>query len=475
MHHLSPEFFSAFKLGDCGFIDRIEQAGDMVSISGWSACIEENPPIPPQKLVFVHGNAILFTVDSFTCERADVSAAYPKIHPACGFSVEVPLRQFGSAFDPVQLEGFAVSHSSAMYQMHKAQQHCFLLQLEPTGACNLRCPQCPNTMYSGFNNRDISLEDIELVAPLIQKATTICYDGFGEFFMSKNIWNALKKTPLKAHVLIHTNGLLVDRYFDRILDNAPPVRQLVFSLDSLQKERYDRIRQGSNLDQVLANMRELKRRRDARGQRLPYIVPNMKIMNLNFDELRDFMDLAREMDGFLELVYLYDAAKLAGQTPADADPMLSYEEQQPRYQAKEIADALQEALAYGAAIGVVTHFAGAITEPMSGKVDTQGYIASTRPVAECPMVDCSAALQLDGKFMYCVWQTAPVFNWREADTVNPAQNARAAQVRRMIQAGQIPYECSGACCHFVGRKLSEEAFAEASAPAGYRGGWQSQK
>lgn len=470
---LTHNFFSKFKLGDAGFIDNIngDGSGDIV-ITGWSCCLEETIPDVPDYLLLVYGDKIIAKVDAFNQTRQDVHAALPQVPENCGFSVRIQTKRCGTPFDPLQLEAFAVSHSGFMFQLHKEQKHCFLLQLEPTGLCNLRCPQCPNTIYSGFNNKDISIEDIALVEPLIHKASTICYDGFGEFFMSKNIWEALAITPLKSHVLVHTNGMLAHHHFDQILNNAPPLRQLVFSLDSLQPKRYNIIRKGGDIDKVLYNMRELKLLRDARNQRLPFIVPNMKIMNLNFDELYAFVDLAAELDGFLELIYLYDPVKLAGQEAltGEADFMLSYERQQPRYHAPEVARTLKDALAYGKSRGVVTHFAGAITEAISGEIDENGYMASHRPLYECPMVDCSAALQLDGKFMYCVWQTSPVFDWRKEGTVNATTNARAKAVREMIKNDRIPHECSGACCHFVHRRMSDEQVPQSA--NNYCGGWQ---
>jgi molybdenum cofactor biosynthesis enzyme MoaA len=467
---LTPDFFNTFRLGDAGFIDSITSSGKSAVISGWSACIEETPCRAPEYIVLTHGDAVIAKLADFDIERPDVSRAHPQAPAVCGFSAEIPVERFGGPFDPFQLEGFAMSRTGSMYQLHKEQKYCFFFNLEPTGRCNLRCPQCPNTMYSGFNNRDISASDVDLVTPLIHKATTICYDGFGEFFLSKHIWTALQRTPLKTHVLVHTNGMLVGRYFDRILQNAPPLRRLVFSLDSLKKERYDIIRKGGDLGRILTNMRELKKRRDKRGQRLPYIVPCMKIMNLTYDELPDFMDLASEMDGFLELLYLYDAPKL--HDDVEMDPLLSYTQQQPRFHTAEIAQQLQDALQYGASKGVVTHFAGAINEPLSGATDEHGYIASRRPISECPFVDCQVALHMDGKFLHCPWMTAPIFDWRKTNNTDPNLNPRAMHVRKMIKSGKIPYECSGSCCHFVGRELSSDPAPARDSAARYRGGWQ---
>jgi pyruvate-formate lyase-activating enzyme len=332
--HLTQDFFQSFRLGDTGFIDSINVTEDHVCIAGWAICLGEDPLSCPQKLFIVYNDVIVAELSDFKVERPDVANAFEGAPEQCGFQHTITDPGIVKNFTPFLLEAFSESYIGNVYQLHKEQKYTFLLQLEPTGICNLRCPQCPNTLFSGFNNLDISSNDIDLVAPLIHQASTIAFDGFGEFFMSKNIHKAVQIASPKTHCLAHTNGMLVNKHFDFILDSAPPFRQLIFSLDSLDPEKYEIIRKGGKLKTVLDNMRELKRRRDDRGQRLPYIVPNMKIMNLTFHEMKDFFDLAAEFDSFLEIVYLYDAVKLTGEKSHN-DDILSYENQQPRFKAQD--------------------------------------------------------------------------------------------------------------------------------------------
>jgi hypothetical protein len=137
---------------------------------------------------------------------------------------------------------------------------------------------------------------------------------------------------------------------------------------------------------------------------------------------------------------------------------------------KEIASTLNEAIRYGKAKGVSAIFCGAVPEAISGEVDEYGYLGTREDIRTCPYVDCSAALQLDGKFMYCVWQTFPMFDWKKENCVDAMQNTRALKVREMIKAGVIPYECSGAPCPYVGRRLSTEP--KPAKHLEFSGGWQ---
>ncbi|MDR1396722.1 MAG: radical SAM protein [Desulfarculales bacterium] len=467
MKILSKDFFSRFRLGDAGFLDNIRYENGVLLLGGWSVCKNEEPYQRPQKIHVVYGDRFIGEITNFAADRPDVAKAFAGFPLECGFSEKIYFAC--EEFEPLLTELFAESGNGNIYQLHKDQKYTFLFQLEPTGKCNLRCAQCPNTVYSGFNNRDISEEDIDAVSDMIRKSSTICYDGFGEFFLSRNIHKALEKTPLRSHVIVHTNGMLLDKNYDLVLNNAPPLRQLIVSLDSLREDRYGVIREGGSLWHVLANMRGLKKRRDRLGRTLPYIVPNMKIMNLNFDEFEDFIDLAAEFDSYLELVYLYDARKMSGSP--EEDGLLAYEKQQPRFHSRQIATAVERAMEYARGKGVCIVWSGACPEPIRGTKDENDYIGTRRPIYECPMADCSTAMQLDGKIMFCVWQTSPLFNWRVEETTDLQRHPRAVRARAMIKKGIIPHECSGACCQFVGREISLENNNSCGNEV-YSGGWQ---
>ncbi len=353
MKKLTKDFLHNFRIGDTGFLDKVVYEQGSLYLEGWAVCRNEEPFSVPQLIHVVYDDAIIGQISTIDMSRPDVVKVFPEFPDACGFSKNLDFDC--EYFNPLLLELFALSEQGYVYQLHKDKKYTFYFQLEPTGVCNLRCAQCPNTIFSGFNNRDISPEDIDICRELIHKSSTICYDGFGEFFMSRNIHMAIEDTPLRTHVLIHSNGMLLDKHFDFILKNSPPIRQMIISLDSLREERYRVIREGGNLTHVLGNMRELKRLRDMAGQTMPYIVPNMKIMNLNFDELDNFIDLAAEFDGFLELVYLYDARKMSGHIEKNMkkkNGLLAYEKQQPRFGAKKIADGIRAAMVYARKKGV---------------------------------------------------------------------------------------------------------------------------
>lgn len=469
MKRLTKKFFDRFRLGDTGFLDSIEHTNHVLHLTGWAVCKSEAPYSCPERIYVVYADQHIGEISNFTVSRPDVVDVHSLFPEKCGFDASI---QFNcDKFNPLLLELFSLSSAGYIYQLHKNQKHAFLFQLEPTGVCNLRCAQCPNTVYSGFNNRDITNEDIELCQELIQKSSTICYDGFGEFFMSKNIYEALHSTPLRTHVLVHSNGMLLDKYIETVLENSPPLRQIIISLDSLREDRYNIIRKGGDLKHIVKNMFELKKQRDIRGQKLPYIVPNMKLMNINFDELTSFIDFAAEFDGYLELVYLYDALKLTGQrADGDSKDILAYEKQQPRFNSRKIAAEIDRAIHYAQQKHVQIIWSGACPEAITGELDDNDYIGTRRPIKECPMADCSTAMQLDGKIMFCVWQTSPLFNWREEKTIDLTQHPRAIRARTMIHSGIIPYECSGACCQFVGRELSTET--REIKDDFFSGGWQ---
>ena len=457
---ITKEFFENVNLAYAGFFDHHKFDDDVLIIGGWSVLFAEENSIP-KKIHILFNNEVIATSEDFNVNRDDVKLAHPEAPLKCGFTIEIN-NSFKDKLD--YLEIFVESDSS-LYQLNKFNG--FLSQIEISGKCNLRCPQCPAVM-NGFHNKILSKNDLDLIEPLFQQARNICFDGFGEVLLTKeeDLEYAFSKIPYSKDLKFHTNGMLLNRRIDLILNNSLPLRQIIVSIDSLSDDLYPVLRKGGKLSVVLDNVKLLKEARQKRGQKFPIIIPNMIILNSNYKEIKDFIDLASTLDNKLELIHLYDLGKMD-----DDDSDFRYENEKVKHNLKDYKKTLNESLEYAKEKGVEVYFSGSVTS--EDETESEEYIGEKREVKECHYKSNGRCLQADGKFMFCVWQTSPVFDWKTTKNVDPSKNQRARTVMEMLENNEIPFECSTAGCPYVyGRESSE---VKEEQVIFVKGGWSATK
>jgi radical SAM protein with 4Fe4S-binding SPASM domain len=162
------------------------------------------------------------------------------------------------------------------------------LQVEPCNWCNLRCRMCP---YS-YQRRDKRALDYSLYERVIKevKPTYLLLTGATESFLHKDIFKMIDFGAKYATVKIDTNAtLLTSDLVDRILDSRLSI--LSISLDSADKERYEKLREGASFDSVARNIELLARRRDATGSSL-HIHINAVMLKTNIDDITGILRFA---------------------------------------------------------------------------------------------------------------------------------------------------------------------------------------
>lgn len=454
---INKDFFKNLSLDYAGFFDYSTFENEVLKVGGWSVLFSENNTLA-KKIHVLFNNELISTTTEFNTDREDVNIAYPNSPQKCGFIVEID----GIYKDKIDYLEIFVESEEALYSLNRFSG--FLSQVEISGKCNLRCPQCPSVIYSSFHNQLLTKKDLDLIEPLFQQARSICFDGFGEALLSKELDYAFSKVPYSKDLIFHSNGMLINKNIDLILDNALPLRKIIVSIDSLSPELYPIVRKGGELSTVLDNIKLLKNARDKRKQKFPFIIPNMIIMNSNYNEIKDFVDLAYTLDKKLELIHLYDLDKMDNE---QSDFL--YENEKVKHSLKEYKKVIAESLQYAKEKGVEVYFSGSVTT----EDEDEKYIGKKKELKECHYKKNGRCVQADGKFMFCVWQTSPVFDWKTTNNINPDNNERAKKVMHMLDNNIIPYECSGAGCQYVyGRKSDEikdnkEVFE--------KGGWSATK
>ena len=176
--------------------------------------------------------------------------------------------------------------------------------IEPTNHCNLKCPECPSGL--GILTRPLGLLKADDFKKLIDE---ISETGFyvqlffqGEPYINKNLPEMISYAQSKkVYIAISTNGHFVnEKNVDLVLDNAPD--KLIYSVDGLDEESYQRYRVGGTFEQADKGLRLLIRRKKERGLKKPFVEFQFIVMKHNEHQMEDVKNYCNDV-GVDKLVY----------------------------------------------------------------------------------------------------------------------------------------------------------------------------
>ncbi|NWF50810.1 MAG: SPASM domain-containing protein [Ignavibacteriaceae bacterium] len=168
--------------------------------------------------------------------------------------------------------------------------------IEPTNHCNLKCPECPSGL--GSLTRPLGLLKFQEFKKLVDE---IKNSGFyiqlffqGEPYLNKHLPEMIKYAQLnKIYVSISTNGhFITEKNADKILDNAPD--KLIFSIDGLDEESYQKYRVGGTFKQADEGLRALTERKKLRKLKRPFVELQFIVMKQNEDQIDKVKKYAKE-------------------------------------------------------------------------------------------------------------------------------------------------------------------------------------
>lgn len=161
--------------------------------------------------------------------------------------------------------------------------------IEPTNHCNLKCPECPSGL--GILTRPLGLLKLSEFRKLIdQISDTAFYVQLffqGEPYINKDLPAMISYAQSKnIYISISTNGHFVtEKNVDVVLDNAPD--KLIFSVDGLDEESYQKYRVGGTFEQADNGLRALINRKIQRGLKKPFVEFQFIVMKQNEHQLDD--------------------------------------------------------------------------------------------------------------------------------------------------------------------------------------------
>jgi radical SAM protein with 4Fe4S-binding SPASM domain len=175
--------------------------------------------------------------------------------------------------------------------------------LELTNDCNLNCIMC-GRHNANFKKTSLKMEWLYKLEPILPFVEEVTLMGWGEPTVHPKFVEMLEYlNKFNVRKYFCTNGMLLGDLKEAIFENKVDI--IAISLDSVSKEKNDVIRQGSNFDKILDNIRIIKTEQKKREVDYPYINFVTTIMEDNLHELPDIVRLAKDLDiEEVKVVYL---------------------------------------------------------------------------------------------------------------------------------------------------------------------------
>jgi radical SAM protein with 4Fe4S-binding SPASM domain len=196
----------------------------------------------------------------------------------------------------------------ALYRQHlaveqrpeRAEPRINALQVEPTKRCNQRCPMCTQPTLTKEQKGDMTFEQFRSIVDQMPDLTEIKLQGLGEIMLNHDVWQMLEYVVARnIRVLFADNALLVDDAAAKKLCELGNV-DIRFSFDSLDRERYARIRGVDTWERAERNIRRFVQVRREHGKKRgdnkwePSAEIRMVCMDENVHELPAMVRFAAE-------------------------------------------------------------------------------------------------------------------------------------------------------------------------------------
>ncbi len=164
------------------------------------------------------------------------------------------------------------------------------IKIEATNHCDQRCDRCATLTDrpKGYMNFDDYRAVVDLVKPYCMR---IGLYGQGESFLHPRIFDMIayaERNRCPVHISTNLKSVTPDKA-PLLLDSS--LSRLVVCIDGATQETHAKYRRGSDLDQVMENLRAITRLKAKRRARKP----SVEVQTIVFDHNRDEIDAVGRM------------------------------------------------------------------------------------------------------------------------------------------------------------------------------------
>jgi radical SAM protein with 4Fe4S-binding SPASM domain len=196
-----------------------------------------------------------------------------------------------------KLVNLALVESEWLLRRRVVRGRPYILFIDPTNVCNLRCPLCPTG--TGEQGRRPGMLTYECFRQIIDRFAPFAYEvnlyNWGEPLLNKDIFRMIEYAREKNLMPAMSSNLNTVRATDIENLARSSLEYLTVSLDGTTPDVYAHYRRGGKLELVMDNLRKLVELRRTGGRKTPFIEWQFIVMKHNVHQLEDAKRLAREI------------------------------------------------------------------------------------------------------------------------------------------------------------------------------------
>lgn len=203
------------------------------------------------------------------------------------------------------------------------------LSIEPTTACNLRCPECPSGLRNFTRPTGNLKQDFfrKVIDEMSQQLVYLYFYFQGEPYINPDFLDMVAYAHHKGiYTVSSTNGHFLNRENAR-KTIASGLDRLIISLDGTTQEVYEQYRKAGQLDKVLQGARNLIEMRREMGATKPFVIFQFLVVGPNEHQIPEVYRLAKSIgvdQVLLKSAQIYDYQ--------NGHPLIPSNEKYARYQ-----------------------------------------------------------------------------------------------------------------------------------------------
>ncbi len=171
------------------------------------------------------------------------------------------------------------------------------ISIEPTTACNLRCPECPSGLRSFTRDTGNMKDDFyrNFLDALHRKITWLIFYFQGEPYIHPKFLDMVRYAHRKGiYTITSTNGhFLHPENARRTVESG--LDRILISIDGATQKVYEQYRREGHLETVLEGARNLVQAKREAHSATPHIVFQMLVVRPNEHQIAEVKRLAREI------------------------------------------------------------------------------------------------------------------------------------------------------------------------------------
>jgi len=166
------------------------------------------------------------------------------------------------------------------------------IYIEPTSRCNELCQQCPRTLLSREDDRDLSFANFCTIVDQFPVLDRVVLHGLGEPLLNKELPRMISYLKARGtYVLFNSNGILLNERRGQALIDAG-LDEYRLSMDGATREMYAKVRGVDAFDKIWRNVRAFIQQQKAQDATKPAVSLWFTAMRENLPDLPKLVDLA---------------------------------------------------------------------------------------------------------------------------------------------------------------------------------------